>query len=120
MADFVNDKDLRLAGRLDMDSEGLVFLTDHGGLNQYITNPANKKFKTYMVQVEGDITDEALEQLRKGVELKDGMTLPARAEKCLNRNGCGSVILLFVSVPLFRRLGLRFPSVKVVTVRFVA
>ncbi|MEG1235791.1 MAG: rRNA large subunit pseudouridine synthase E, partial [Acinetobacter sp.] len=81
MADFVNDKDLRLAGRLDMDSEGLVFLTDHGGLNQYITNPANKKFKTYMVQVEGDVTEEALEQLRKGVELKDGMTLPARAEK---------------------------------------
>ena len=81
MADFVNNKDLRLAGRLDMDSEGLVFLTDHGGLNQYITNPANKKFKTYMVQVEGDVTEEALEQLRKGVELKDGMTLPARAEK---------------------------------------
>ena len=64
-----------------MDSEGLVFLTDHGGLNQYITNPANKKFKTYMVQVDGDVTEEALEQLRKGVELKDGMTLPAKAEK---------------------------------------
>lgn len=81
MADFIDDKDLRLAGRLDMDSEGLVFLTDHGGLNQYITNPANKKFKTYMVQVDGDVTEEALEQLRKGVELKDGMTLPAKAEK---------------------------------------
>ena len=47
MADFVDDPNLRLAGRLDMDSEGLVFLTDHGGLNQYITNPANKKYKTY-------------------------------------------------------------------------
>ena len=65
MADFIDDKDLRLAGRLDMDSEGLVFLTDHGGLNQYITNPANKKFKTYMVQVDGDVTEEALEQLRR-------------------------------------------------------
>ncbi|MQW91086.1 pseudouridine synthase [Acinetobacter wanghuae] len=81
MADFIDDKTMRLAGRLDMDSEGLVFLTDHGGLNQYITNPANKKFKTYMVQVEGDVTEEALEQLRKGIELKDGLTLPARAEK---------------------------------------
>ena len=76
MADFIDDPALRLAGRLDMDSEGLVFLTDHGGLNQYITNPENKKFKTYLVQVEGDVTEEALEQLRKGVELKDGMTLP--------------------------------------------
>lgn len=81
MSDFVDDPTLRLAGRLDMDSEGLVFLTDHGGLNQYITNPANKKFKTYLVQVEGDVTEEALEQLRKGVELKDGMTLPAKADK---------------------------------------
>src|SRR5690606_4414639 len=80
-ADFIDDKDLRLAGRLDMDSEGLGFLTDHGGLNQYITSPANKKFKTDMVQVDGDVTEEALEQLRKGVELKDVMTLPAKAEK---------------------------------------
>lgn len=81
ISDFVNDPDLRLAGRLDMDSEGLVFLTDHGGLNQFITNPANKKYKTYLVQVDGDITEEALEKLRQGIELKDGMTLPAKAIK---------------------------------------
>ena len=81
MADFINDSDLRIAGRLDMDSEGLMFLTDHGGLNQYITNPASKKFKTYLVQVDGDITEEALEKLRKGVELNDGITLPANATK---------------------------------------
>ncbi len=78
---FVKDPELRIAGRLDLDSEGLMFLTDHGGLNQYITNPANKKFKTYLAQVDGDITEEALEQLRQGVELKDGMTLPAKAIK---------------------------------------
>ena len=81
VSDFVDDPTLRLAGRLDMDSEGLVFLTDHGGLNQYITNPENKKFKTYLVQVDGDVTEEALEKLRQGVELKDGMTLPAKASK---------------------------------------
>ncbi|EOG9732507.1 pseudouridine synthase [Acinetobacter baumannii] len=68
VSDFVDDPTLRIAGRLDMDSEGLVFLTDHGGLNQFITNPANKKYKTYLVQVDGDVTEEALEQLRKGVE----------------------------------------------------
>lgn len=81
ISDFVSDPSLRIAGRLDMDSEGLVFLTDHGGLNQYITNPENKKFKTYVVQVDGDITEEALEKLRAGVELKDGLTLPAKASK---------------------------------------
>ena len=81
MSAFVDDPDLRLAGRLDMDSEGLVFLTDHGGLNQFITNPANKKYKTYLVQVDGDVTEDALAQLRKGVELKDGITLPAQAYK---------------------------------------
>jgi 23S rRNA pseudouridine2457 synthase len=55
-----------------MDSEGLVFLTDHGGLNQFITNPANKKYKTYLVQVDGDISEEALEKLRQGIELNMG------------------------------------------------
>ena len=81
LSHFIHDPDLRLAGRLDLDSEGLMFLTDHGGLNQYITNPANKKYKTYLAQVDGDVTEEALEQLRKGVELADGMTLPAKAIK---------------------------------------
>ena len=76
MADFVNEPWLRLAGRLDMDSEGLVFLTDHGGLNQYITNPENKKFKTYLVQVEGDVTEEALEKLgNKALFVVDGVLL---------------------------------------------
>ncbi|WP_445116140.1 pseudouridine synthase [Acinetobacter sp. WZC-1] len=78
---FVQDPALRIAGRLDLDSEGLIFLTDHGGLNQFITNPANKKYKTYLAQVEGDISEETLEQLRKGVELNDGMTLPAKVQK---------------------------------------
>lgn len=78
---FINDPSLRIAGRLDLDSEGLMFLTDHGGLNQFITNPANKKFKTYLVQLDGDITEEALAKLRSGIELTDGITLPAKADK---------------------------------------
>ena len=78
---FIKDPELRIAGRLDLDSEGLMFLTDHGGLNQYITHPENKKYKTYLAQVDGDVTEEAIERLQKGVELADGMTLPAKARK---------------------------------------
>lgn len=81
LSHFIHDPDLRLAGRLDLDSEGLMFLTDHGGLNQYITHPDNKKYKTYLAQVDGDVTDEAIEKLQKGVELADGITLPAKARK---------------------------------------
>ncbi len=81
VSSFIKDPELRIAGRLDLDSEGLMFLTDHGGLNQFITHPSNKKYKTYLAQVDGDVTEEALEQLRNGVELADGMTLPAKAMK---------------------------------------
>lgn len=119
LSHFIHDPDLRLAGRLDLDSEGLMFLTDHGGLNQYITNPTNKKFKTYLAQVDGDVTEEALEQLRKGVELADGMTLPAKAIKVDQPEWLWIVIHLFASVPTSQRVGLNFRFVKVVTVKFV-
>lgn len=65
------------AGRLDMDSEGLMVLTDDGRLQARISDPRYKLSKTYLVQVEGEITKEALHLLSEGVELNDGMTLPA-------------------------------------------
>ncbi|MBA3541185.1 MAG: pseudouridine synthase [Deltaproteobacteria bacterium] len=68
-----------VAGRLDHDSEGLLLLTDDGKLNQRLTDPRWKAPKTYLVQVEGAPREDALAQLRAGLELKDGMTLPAEA-----------------------------------------
>ncbi len=81
LADFIREKDIYAAGRLDYDSEGLLLLTDHGPLQKQITDPRFKLEKTYWVQVEGEISDEALQQLRRGVRLKDGMTRPARARR---------------------------------------
>lgn len=79
LADYIKVPNIYPAGRLDYDSEGLLLLTDEGALQARITEPKYKLPKTYWVQVEGQMTDEALEKLRKGVELNDGKTRPAKA-----------------------------------------
>ena len=81
LADFIKQKNVYAAGRLDRDSEGLLLLTDDGQLQHKITDPKNKMQKTYWAQVEGEITDAAISQLKKGVTLKDGLTKPAQAKK---------------------------------------
>ena len=80
LADFIKQKNIYAAGRLDRDSEGLLILTDDGKLQHKITDPKNKMQKTYWVQVEGEISDAAIKQLQAGVKLKDGITLPAKAK----------------------------------------
>jgi 23S rRNA pseudouridine2457 synthase len=78
LKDFVNVTNVYPAGRLDRDSEGLVLLTDSGPLQHLISDPRNKLEKTYWVQVENIPTNEALSQLIQGIELKDGLSRPAK------------------------------------------
>ena len=88
LSEYFTDKSLRIAGRLDATSEGLLILTSDGRVNKAITQPPSiknfaqnkqKQGKTYLVQVEGLVSDAQLKQLAAGVNLKDGKTLPATA-----------------------------------------
>lgn len=77
LAQYIQQKHVYAAGRLDYDSEGLLLLTDDGALQQHIANPQHKLPKTYWVQVEGEESSEAVNALSAGVMLKDGITKPA-------------------------------------------
>ena len=79
LKDFIDLPGIYACGRLDADSEGLLLLTGDGALQARISSPRFKMQKTYLVQVEGIPNDAALDALRAGVQLNDGITLPAKA-----------------------------------------
>ncbi len=81
LARYIDIPGVYPAGRLDRDSEGLVLLTDDGRLQARIADPKFKLDKTYLVQVEGEIGQDAMRALQRGVRLKDGTTRPAEAER---------------------------------------
>ena len=80
---YLDYPDIYPVGRLDRDSEGLLLLSDDGQLQARVANPKYKMEKTYLVQVEGEITSSALDSLSVGVILNDGVTKPAKVRVIL-------------------------------------
>ncbi|MEO0442743.1 MAG: pseudouridine synthase [Pseudomonadota bacterium] len=80
LADFIDMDAVYPAGRLDYDSEGLLLLTGSGQLQHQISHPQRKIPKTYWVQVEGRVSDDAVKALAQGLQLNDGITRPAKVK----------------------------------------
>ncbi|MHC4221578.1 MAG: pseudouridine synthase [Planctomycetota bacterium] len=79
LSDYIDIPGVYAAGRLDYDSEGLLVLTDDGKLQARISEPRHKQAKCYLVQVENIPQRKSLLTLSRGVQLKDGLTSPAKA-----------------------------------------
>ncbi|MFW5987942.1 MAG: pseudouridine synthase [bacterium] len=75
-------------GRLDFNTSGLLILTNDGELTFKLTHPSHMIDKTYRVQVKGEVKDEDINRLEKGLFLKDGLTAPARVENLKRSNNC--------------------------------
>jgi 23S rRNA pseudouridine2605 synthase len=83
VTDLVSEIPARLypVGRLDLNTEGLLLMTNDGALANRLAHPRHQVEKTYLVRVRGTLSRETLERLEGGVLLEDGMTAPARVDK---------------------------------------
>ncbi len=81
------DEYLFPVGRLDLDTSGLLILTNDTAFAERLTNPDYKVPKTYLVKASKHLTDAELDQLGRGIELKDGPTRPARVERVRESGG---------------------------------
>jgi len=79
LKDYIDIGGVYAVGRLDIDSEGLLLLTDDGKLNELLSSPFNKQFKTYLAQVEGTPTEEMMKKLRSGILIQGSRTMSAQA-----------------------------------------
>lgn len=87
--DLLPDRERYLfpVGRLDLDTSGLLILTNDTAFAERLTNPDYKVPKTYLVKASKYLDDDALDRLRNGVELKDGPTRPAKVERMREAGG---------------------------------
>jgi 23S rRNA pseudouridine2605 synthase len=83
VSDLLRDIKVRVfaVGRLDLNTEGLLLLTNDGGLAARLTHPRHQIAKTYLVRIRGALSAAARLRLEQGVELDDGLTAPARVAK---------------------------------------
>ena len=105
------------AGRLDHDSEGALLLTDDGRLIKRLLDPKNAHPRTYLAQVDGEITERPCKSWRRGSSSKVTVPNPVRRKECKHRKTYGSVFLLSVIAPISLPAGFALPSPKVKTVR---
>lgn len=91
--------DVRLypVGRLDLDTTGALLITNDGDLANGLMHPRRAVPKTYEVRVEGRVSADTVRRLRRGVELEDGLTLPARVEVMERRHPGGTWLLMEIT-----------------------
>ncbi len=89
VTDLVRDQPVRLfpVGRLDINTSGLLLMTNDGDLANRLAHPSHQIDKRYLVKIRGQLTDEVKIKLAQGVLLDDGITAPARVEKVRTRGG---------------------------------
>lgn len=84
LIDHPYKNDLSIAGRLDIDTTGLLLLSNDGEFIHRVISPDNKVFKRYIVEYKGDLNEEKINQLKNGVDLGDFITLPANVDALEN------------------------------------